>query len=151
MIYGGWDPGKKGGYGSVDEEGRIVEYGRMPILAKAYDEQAIREFVVSCGHVAIEKVGARPGQGGVSNFTFGDGYGLLRGTASGTATPYTLVLPQTWQKVMLAGMNKDDTKAAAVQRCLQLWPETAEFFRVKANQGASDALLVAEWLRRQNR
>lgn len=143
----GLDPGKKGGYGIVNEDGTVQVYGRMPLIGKDFDTALLAELFDRADHAGIEKVGAMPGQGVTSMFNFGYGYGLLCGIAKGKMKPHTLVRPQAWQKVMLAGLG-GGTKEAAVQRCLQLWPETADFFRVKANQGASDALLIAEYIRR---
>jgi crossover junction endodeoxyribonuclease RuvC len=103
-------------------------------------------------HAYFEKVGARPGQGVRSMFTFGTGFGTLRGVLAALGIPYTEVPPQQWQKVLLAGIGKGDPKGAALLRAKQLWPALS--FRATerskvAHQGLVDAALIAEYGRRQ--
>ena len=75
MIYIGVDPGKKGGYA-------IIEKDAVDVFP--WDDQGFIENManaVNCGTcvACVEKVGAHPGQGVTSMFTFGQGYGYILG------------------------------------------------------------------------
>lgn len=76
-----------------------------------------------------------------SAFTFGMGYGGLRMAVIAAGIPFREVTPQRWQKDLacMTGGDKNVTKAAA-QR---LFPA------VKVTHAIADALLIAEWMRRQ--
>ena len=57
---------------------------------------------------ALEKVGAMPGQGVVSMFTFGHAAGAVAGVLAALEVPVTLVTPQRWKKAAgLIGTDKD--------------------------------------------
>lgn len=109
----GFDPGLKGGVAVFDcEQGRFSDVVSMPVNDDGIDTRVLKTFLLKCKmkfpeskYIAvIEKVGAMPGQGVVSMFTFGEGYGSLK-----TAVSYALhtdiisVTPQTWKKTVLSG------------------------------------------------
>jgi crossover junction endodeoxyribonuclease RuvC len=97
--------------------------------------------------VYVEKVHAMPKQGVCSMFTFGTGWGIIRGILAGRRIPYILVTPQQWQKVVLAGQTRGSEYLVASR----LWP-THDFRaspRCKvAHSGMVDAALLAEYGRR---
>ena len=100
----------------------------------------------------VESVSAMPKQGVASMFSFGCGYGLVRGILCGLRIPYRLVKPQEWQRVVLTGLDRRDPKAAAYLFASRAWPSVD--FRATArcrvpHQGLVDALCVAEFGRRQ--
>lgn len=79
------------------------------------------------------------------------GYMLWRGILTGLRIPYVVVPPQTWQKEMLAGMPKGDTKTSGILVAQRLWPD--EPFRrtercTTPHDGMTDAALIAEFGRR---
>jgi crossover junction endodeoxyribonuclease RuvC len=61
----------------------------------------MRELLTSLtyDHVFIERVAARPGQGVTSMFRFGLTAGQIIGLVAGLRVPYSLVLPQRWQRL----------------------------------------------------
>lgn len=91
-------------------------------------------------HAFIEKVGAMPGQGVTSMFTFGDACGVVRGVVAGAGIPYTMITPQAWKKSAgLIGSDKD----AARSRAIQLYPELRVLDEKGKGQAIADALLIA--------
>ncbi len=86
-----------------------------------------------------------PGQGVVSMFSMGYGYGLLLGVIVALEIPYTLVAPQTWKKAMLFDMPARD-KAASLARAKQLFPTMSG--EIGKHHGKAEALLIAEYGKR---
>ena len=115
----GFDPGLKGGIAVFDcESGMFSSVVCMPVNSDGIDTRVLKTFLSKFRvkypdhrYVAvIEKVGAMPGQGVVSMFTFGEGYGSLK-TAVGYVlqTDITSVTPQTWKKTVLSGYDWKQT------------------------------------------
>ena len=98
-------------------------------------------------HVAIEKIHSMPGQGVASMFSMGMGYGMWLGIISAFGLPYTLVTPQAWKKAMMDGMGKE--KDASRLRAIQIFPQLADQLKLKKHHGRADALLIAEYIRKQ--
>lgn len=148
-LYIGIDPGKTGGIVAVSGEG-IRFASKLPEtegdtyeLLHGICRDSEQVFVV------IEQVHAMPGKvaggkrvsmGATSAFTFGRGYGFLRGCLTALAVPWEECPPQRWQKAMhcLTKGDKNVSKAMA-QR---LWPCT------KWTHATADAALIAEYNRR---
>jgi len=152
MTCVGIDPGLDGGLAAIGPEG--LELMRMPVVPvgkrKQIDEQVVVAWLarVRPGCVFIEKVGARPGQGVVAMFTFGTGWGLVRGVCAGLGLPYELVRPQEWQRSMLAGQPKGSEYLVASR----LWPNAEWRASGRSNRildGLVDAALIAEFGRRR--
>ena len=108
-------------------------------------------------HVAIEKVGAMPGQGVTSMFTFGYGAGVIEGVVASLSypngdsierPPYEFVTPQAWMKVCFAGMAKGEHKVSPLY-CSRRWPGKSflatERSRVPHN-GMTDSACIADYL-----
>ena len=100
-------------------------------------------------HAYIEAVHSMPEQGVASSFQFGKGFGIWLGIFGALSIPYTLVTPQCWKKEMLAGRGKE--KDASRLRALELFPHLADELQRKKDHNRADALLIAEWGRRQGR
>lgn len=169
----GVDPGAKGGWALLEEDGSLVRAGRTPVTGDEYDLPAMCKLMDDerPTHVALElvrcmNIHGRP-QGGSSMFTFGMGYGLWKGMIAMAALPRIDVTPQEWSK-LLGGMprtkalDKDATsdarqkrmaeaalqrKANAVNRARALWPTIP--IKFKADWAMADAALIAEAARRQ--
>ena len=82
-----------------------------------------------------------------------DSYGAIRGVLESRGIRHHRITPQAWQKVMLPGCAKGDTKPAALARARQLWP--AETWLAsprcsKPHDGMIDAALIAEYGRLKN-
>src|SRR5690606_23543789 len=56
----------------------------------------------------VEKVSARPGDGGTSAFRFGEGYGQIKAVLGVLGIPYSRAIPAVWKRHMgLLGTEKD--------------------------------------------
>lgn len=92
----------------------------------------------------LERAQAMPKQGVVSMFNYGVGYGQILGILAACSVPYTLVAPGVWKRALgLTGKPKDASRVMA----RQLFP-AAPLGRGK-DHGRAEALLIAEWGRRQ--
>lgn len=157
MTIIGIDPGLEGGI-TIIHMGELPIMHRMPVI-DGIDEKAVREILADALLEArrktltetpimahIEKVSAMPKQGVCSMFTFGAGWGIVRGIMCGLEIPYQLITPQTWQKVILAGLDRRDTKAAAYQYVSRLYPQLdyrASERSHKPHSGKVDSLCIA--------
>lgn len=153
----GIDNGLDGGIVVLGMDGSIVFKNVMPtFVVKAskrdFDLQLLRAYLLArdLRHVFLERAQAMPGQGVSSMFKTGDGFGCNKGLLTGLQIPFTIVSPQTWQKVMFMGLpkeGKDTTKLV----CSRIWPKedfkASERCRV-AHDGLCDAALIAEYGRR---
>jgi crossover junction endodeoxyribonuclease RuvC len=88
---------------------------RVEMAKDRLDEGFLRACLVGMrpDQAYIELVGVMPGQGSSSSGKFMCAWGLARGLCRGVGVPYTLVTPQVWKRVVLAGfpMGPDLPKA----------------------------------------
>ena len=87
----------------------------------------------------VEKVGAMPGQGVSSMFSFGRSVGIIEGVLAAKQIPVTFVTPQSWQKQSGAAKGKDGSR----QRVMELFPREAHLFARVKDDGRADAVLIA--------
>ena len=158
MIIIGIDPGLEGAIAYLVEGHRLIESSIRVVdtpttkdgTHRVYLPQEMRRLLAEptqglrC-HVFIEKVHSMPKQGVASSFNFGVGFGLWQGLIAGLGLPVTFVTPQRWMKDMMAGMQRG--KDSSIVRAQELFPD-APLSR-KKDHGRADALLIAEWGRRQ--
>ena len=147
-LFAGIDPGAiSGAWGIVDQFGAYWSSGFIPhedgkIKATAFKAeltQAIdRQDVMFC----IEDVHAMPKQGVSSTFKFGMAVGAIQAIVELTRAPWLIVRPQIWKKDV--GVTSD--KNTSLELARRLWPR-APLSRQK-DHGIAEALLLAEWLRR---
>jgi crossover junction endodeoxyribonuclease RuvC len=146
MICLGIDPGKNGAYALIDtEQSRRVWTKVMDEPAFIHDMQEIARENGSIG--CLEKVGAMPGQGVTSMFTFGRGFGFLEGVLQTLLIAYQLTPPQKWKKEY--SLNSDKSKSIEV--CQNLFPDVSLLATPKCRKphdGMAEALLMAEYARR---
>ena len=152
----GIDPGLDGGLALLRDDGSAmtcvmtaVGEGRRELdLARV----AYHLVMWTPQHVIIEAQQSMPKQGVASSFRIGLNYGQLVGLVRGLGLALTVVRPQQWQKVMLAGAPKTGgTKAAAAVVASRLWPgiDWRASSRCKGpHDGMVDAALIAEYGRR---
>lgn len=90
----------------------------------------------------LEKVGARPGDGGTSAFRFGEGFGKVKAVLEVAGIPYSLAIPAVWKRRFgLIGTDKDASRQLAITR----FPEAHQHLLRKKDHGRADALLLALW------
>ena len=80
-------------------------------------------------------------------FTFGEGFGWLKGVLDAYEISYQEVPPQTWKKEF--GLNSKKEKSIEV--CQQLFPDAnlVPHGCQKEHDGIAEALLMAEYARRK--
>ena len=143
MNYIGIDPGKGGALAVITEENALV----FPFDRKSYVNilGAMRGKQAKC---CLERVGAMPGQGVTSMFSFGENFGFIQGVLEANGIHYELATPQKWKREF--GVTGD--KNSAVSVCHRLFPEVS-LLRTpksrKADDGMAEALLMAEYARRK--
>lgn len=142
----GIDPGNSGALAVLTEDGDYVDSMIIPIVASGKSNRvngaAVAAFLAQYNivHAYIEKVGAMPGNGGTSMFTFGHSAGKVEGIVEGRMIPVTHLTPQSWKK---AGNLVNKPKDCARSRCVQLYPHV-RILDTKIRGGAvGDAILIA--------
>jgi len=151
----GIDPGLDGGLAAITSDG--LKLTPMPVFdagkRRYIDEPRVVNWLIDHAirnaRVFIESVHAMPHQGVVSMFTFGTGWGQVRGICAGLGISYQLVRPQEWQREMLSGQPEGSEYLVASR----LWPLTewrASPRAIKPHSGLIDAALIAEYGRRRS-
>lgn len=152
----GIDPGLDGALVLLAKDGeQVVLLADMPTTTGAQGKRAVdgalladvvREAMTASQaegdgrlEAIVEAVGARPGEGAVSMFSFGRSFGTLLGVLAALGVRHRLVTPATWKRqAKLIGQEKD----AARQLALRLWPERSGDFQRKGDAGRADAALI---------
>ena len=148
MIVIGIDPGINGAiarYNSSEASAatQLIIWD-MPIL-EVNKKKTISPYLVAnilkeaAAPVYIEKVAAMPNQGVTSMFNFGKGFGVILGAAAGLGLQTTQVTPQQWMKALKCQRGKDANR----QRACELFPQYADMFARKKDDGRADAALLA--------
>lgn len=152
----GIDPGCSGALVILREDGEIIDTLLMPTVKvgtksrvngaavaawiKQLHDRFENDYTARPFHAYLEQVGAMPGQGVSSMFTFGHAAGLVEGVVTGAGIPLTLVTPQAWKKKAgLIGQDKD----AARSRAIQLYPGCRLLDLKGKGQALADAILIA--------
>lgn len=163
----GVDPGKQGGAAIL----RVVGRNKPEIVSTfGFEKQTERDILnwfrslPTDGPLdyCIEQVGYVPTDGGKGAFTFGQGYGFLRGILLSNDCRFEDPRPQIWQKALgipsrkkqgrkfveTKDQFKDRLRAKAQQLfpSFPLWSEPKSLGRQRA---VCDALLLAEYLRQK--
>lgn len=169
-TYLGIDNGKDGAIIVLDSNGKIVSKHKTPLFKSGtkggkklgkdeYDIAGMKATIVGLAlpdndvMVTLEKAQPMPLKmgGGVANYQRGLSFGLWQGLLVGLGVSYQIVSPQAWQKIMLAGINSEDTKQAGAIAAQRLWPKEdwrKSQLAKKADEGFVDAALIAEFGRR---
>lgn len=145
MIYIGIDPGKKGAIALLSGDTIHVStfYGkRYAAILKSVAESD--EGAICC----LEHVGARPGQGVTSMFSFGENFGFIQGLLTAYSIPFELVRPQKWKKEFSITADKN----SSIDVCNRLFPDVSLLATPKCKKpsdGIAEALLMAEYAKRR--
>lgn len=151
-VFLGIDPGKSGGIAALTQFSKHKDSFQVA-EPMPETELGIYDLLYGFRDVEVcylEKVHAMPKQGVTSMFTFGQGYGFIRGVLSALQIPFVDVHPKTWMKglgIPLQGKNKLKLLKTAQQMFpkFDLWKQP----KTKGKQLAvCDAMLIAEFARR---
>ena len=149
-VYCGFDPGRDGALA-------ILGYRDEPVLVPFDEEEyatwlrrlslLTRNGIDGSVFCIVEHVGAMPGQGVTSCFSFGANFGLCLGLLTAFRIPYDLVRPQKWKREFSCTSDKN-TSIAVAQRLfpgvdLRRTPKCT-----KPHDGICEALLMAEYAKR---
>lgn len=163
-IYIGIDNGLTGAAVALSQDSRILSKLPMPTRKKAkgneVDAEALSAWLCTiyaeCSTGIVSATLETPGKfakGVMAISSMWDSYGATRAVLECFHVRHHRIAPQKWQKVMLAGAKKGDTKPAALQRAKQLWPQES-WLRTekcrKPDEGLIDAALIAEFSRISN-
>lgn len=157
-LYVGIDNGLSGAIVALSERGDVVAKALIPTVGKTQgneiDAAAVFSIFAEIGDperiVATLETPGKFSKGKQALTSMWDSYGVLRTVLVALKIRHHRIGPQVWQKVMLPGCKKGDTKPAAFTRAQQLWPsETwlASKLCKKPNGGFIDAALIAEYTR----
>jgi crossover junction endodeoxyribonuclease RuvC len=146
--YIGIDPGKMGSVTILDHEGKLLALCPTPVVEKEYAMRQMNDILVGFKQDAfaiIERAQAMPGQGVVSMFNFGKGYGLWLMALEISNIPYQIVHARTWTRVMLDGAPGEG-KERALHVARKLFPTWEP--KKKLEYQYADSILLAEYGRR---
>ena len=153
LLYIGADPGGSGAFAVLDAVTAAIQTfafqtvkargrGRELVWAPACDWLDETAPTYLRAHAIIEKVGARPGNGGSSMFKFGAGAGAIQGIMAQRRTPVTYVTPAVWKAhFKLLGRDKGASRA----RACELFPMYARLFARAKDDGVAEAALLAKY------
>jgi hypothetical protein len=145
MHYLGVDVGKHGGLGVVSTSStgsvsvEVFDFSKFtePELTEVFSAYKTDSTAL------IEKVGAFPGQGVVSMFSFGDINGFIRGCLTALKVPLEFVSPRKWQSAFSClnetKASKTEHKNVLKAKAQQLYPN------IKVTLNIADALLIATY------
>ena len=144
----GIDPGASGAIALL-VSGVLISVHDMPTVTVERNKAQKRQVCpaglsllmqqLSPHRATVEKVGAMPGQGVSSMFSFGRSVGIIEGVLAAKQIPVTFTTPQAWQKLSGASKGKDGSR----QRVMELFPSQAHLFARVKDDGRADAVLIA--------
>ncbi len=152
MIYLGIDPGKKGGFTTIQKTAK----GTEQVLVCPWDDILFSDTAnwlrgyEGTLFAVVEKVHSMPQQGVKSTFNFGQSYGFIKGVLTALGIPYQEIPPQEWKKEFgLIGKDKKES----IRVCKQLFPNVSLLPTPKSrvdSDGMAESLLIAEFARRKH-
>ena len=156
MAVLGIDPGKLGGIACLASNGDVL--GSLKLENSS--ETDVREWVCdiqrdsTLNRIFLERATSSSQMGRGSAFAFGLNYGFLRGLLIGSCLKFEEVQPATWQRafsLIARGSTKlgDDSKRAAEKKRRNKAKAQQLFPGEKVTNWLADALLIAEYARRQ--
>lgn len=145
----GIDPGKSGAIAAFNNDGRLIGIDDMPVAGGLISGALLDELIHNRvdpladtpGTAIIEQVHAMPGQGVSSSFGFGRSLGLVEGVLAAQGWTILWVTPAKWKRALGLTADKDQSR----RRALELWPDHANLFARKKDDGRAEAALIAHW------
>lgn len=142
----GIDPGVSGAVAALTDGGRFCWVEDMPATDGWVNQKLLHDLFsqYEWSLAVVEKVRSMPKQGVASTFKFGHALGIALGVTHGIRLLHPS--PGVWKRQMgLTGKSKGASRELAIQ----LWPEASQLLARKKDDGRAEALLLAEWGRRQ--
>jgi Holliday junction resolvasome RuvABC endonuclease subunit len=146
MIFLGIDPGVSGGMAVIDAQAKVLLLAKMPQNTPAHISfmQRVAGLAdVANIRAAIELVHSSPQMGVRSAFTFGRAYERCLALTLAAGIAITSPTPQVWQGAMKCRTRGD--KNVTLRAARQLFRN-----QVVITHATADALLIAEFVRRQH-
>src|SRR5262245_24206979 len=141
----GVDPGLRGALALWDTEMDLLVVQDMPVVKVGKTTVIPEHLLVDrirrlAPEIAwIEEVHAMPKQGVVSTFTFGMGYGMVRGACAGLGIRIQPVSPNVWKAAFRLRRDKGVSRTVA----MRLFPHNASDFALVKHDGRAEAALIA--------
>lgn len=155
-VYLGFDPGMAGAVAAIYPDGEAVVFD-MPTVAtvRTRREVVARELANIVAPLAVggdavavlEQPFALPMEARQTTLAIGRNAGIIEGVLAALGIPYESIRPDKWKPAM--GLPKGALKDASRARAMALFPALAERLSRKKDDGRAEALLLAEWRRRQ--
>jgi hypothetical protein len=160
----GIDPGKNGGIAIIKSSGKIKIYdtplklheapSRKNKETKDYDLPKcfkILKKITKGKRVIIGLEGVHPFLGSkVANFLLGRSKGIWEALITSLGLEYRLIPMLSWTTEFFGREKREDKKASNLKMVRKLYPKADKYFKLKKHDGRADALLIAEYCRRQN-
>lgn len=157
MRIGGMDPGDKGCFVVLNENGDIAGMRDMPVIKGKGTELVVPEFFLMLQGAAIDRLYIEkmtPGQFSLANFKKGGYLYATRVACFALGIPLVEVPPKDWQKAFKIKNNRNDpentTKHQSCAVASRIWPsepfyENGPRKGLKLLDGKADAALIAEY------
>lgn len=155
-YYIGIDPGFSGAVGFVSDtdnsdcgvfDAPIIEKQKGGKVSRKFDVDrmvgllSIEKFLDSKSVIAIEGQHAFPGQGSVSMFNLGYGFGLWTGIANALKYRVVIFSPQAWKNELIK--TDCSNKLKSIQVATKKFPSMADELSRKKDHNRAEALLIA--------
>ena len=160
MIYLGIDNGLTGGLVALSDVAGVapIFLHVMPTRNKSKGNEVNADLVLACIEslhcdvrtdltVILETPG-KHSPGAQALCSMWDSFGVLRAICEVKGIRHHRITPQTWQKVMLPGCEKGNTKPFALSVARRLWPAETWLASPRCttpHDGLIDAALIAEY------
>ncbi len=139
------DPGKNGSI-AVREGPEIISIENMPQTPRdIFISLSEAASSIDCDNIVcyLEKVGAMPGNGAVSMFSFGQNFGMLQMALAALSIRTVEVRPNIWEKTLgltdKKGTPKQEHKNRLKAAAQRLFPN------IKVTHANQDGLLISEY------
>lgn len=154
----GIDNGISGALVAISQFSEIISYHTMPISrsrkGNEIDPVEVWKWLTSLGDrgrisIIIEEPGGS--KSAAAAVSMAGSFHTLRTICSLKGLRWQRITPRNWQRVMLPGCKKGDTKPRALAAARQLWPNETWLPTPrcsKPDEGLIDAALIAEFGRR---
>ena len=158
-YWGGIDPGFTGGIGIIDNKYNLIDVIDCPLWVtktgkkkivnlKRVEETKRRVDGAKLAGIlkpyknalfVMEHAQSMPGQGEVSIFNYGEGYGVYRGVLETLGIRYIEVSPSVWKNKM----KLNDDKYLSIEKARELVKGCNDKVHLRKHDGRAEALLMA--------